>query len=92
MTDNRCEYCYSPGAPAVSEEAHVCASCFRLLKDPVLGLRLLRGHMTMRLRGTGPEPRVRRTVEAAMRQFEAMAELAARGSRRDPRSPRGPGS
>ena len=57
-----CEYCDTDGvlragpADGLEKQVYVCESCWKLLKDPKTALPLLRGHITMQLRGTVSSP------------------------------------
>lgn len=52
-----CEYCDTPGVAragkkdGLDREVYVCDGCWKLLKDPKTALPLLRGHLTMQLKG-----------------------------------------
>jgi hypothetical protein len=37
-------------------DIYVCDSCWKLLQNPVTALQLIRGQITLALRGTMPEP------------------------------------
>ena len=56
-SNNLCEYCGAEGKPRLSSDdlkydVHVCDKCWKLLKNPVTALPLIRSHLTMELRGT----------------------------------------
>lgn len=52
-----CEYCRKPGPrrsgpeDGLKEDLHVCRHCWRLLQDPVTAVQLLRGHLSLEMRG-----------------------------------------
>lgn len=56
-----CEFCLRPGVQRAGKEdglekpAFVCENCWKLLKDPRTALPLIRGNVSMNLRGTMPE-------------------------------------
>ena len=51
-----CEYCDLPGTKRAGKEdgldgdAFVCDSCWSMLRNPTLGLQLIRGHLTLKMR------------------------------------------
>jgi hypothetical protein len=53
----KCIYCDSDGVlratkqDGVSEDTYVCKGCWKLLQDPKTALPLIRGHLTLALRG-----------------------------------------
>ena len=58
-----CKYCMTKGIlrmPAEEtsskKDIYVCDSCWKLLQDPKTALQLIRGQITLALRGTVPEP------------------------------------
>lgn len=67
-----CEYCGAPGVLRVEkqegldEDVYVCDDCWRLLKDPKTALPLMRGHLTMKLKGKMPPSALSRTVNKYM--------------------------
>ena len=52
-----CEYCNTPGVLRIGKkdgaesDVYVCDSCWKLLKNPKTALPLIRGHLTMKLKG-----------------------------------------
>lgn len=52
-----CEYCGRSGpwragpADGLKEDMHVCAACWKLLQSPATALPLLRGHLSLEMRG-----------------------------------------
>ncbi len=62
----KCEYCLSEGAEPYVEGAAVCAQCQVLLRNPEDGLRLIRGHLCMKLRGTGDQAQLKALVDAGL--------------------------
>lgn len=66
---NKCEYCLSSGDSIRLEdgqEAFVCKRCWKLLQNPVTALPLIRGNITMSLRGKVPEKDLEKTVNSFM--------------------------
>lgn len=67
MSAHGCEYCGKPGRDRLGDgKSSVCDGCWRLLRDPRTALPLLRGHMTLSLRGKVPEAELKRKVDAFM--------------------------
>jgi hypothetical protein len=67
-----CQFCGKPaenleGLQGV--EAAVCPSCMELLKTPTTALPLIRGHLTLTLRGKVPEAELKRKVDAFMQMI-----------------------
>jgi hypothetical protein len=66
-----CEYCGRPGPKragpedGLRENAYACAACWGLLKSPATGLALLRGHLSLEMRGAVK----RRTAEGLLASF-----------------------
>lgn len=75
-TVGACEYCQSEGsgefADNGADKVYVCTMCQKLLSTPSTALRLMRGHMTLRLRGTMPSIRLKRLVDAFIEQLSKM--------------------
>lgn len=66
-----CEYCMNKTAPYLTPEkdgieAFVCSKCVKLLKDPVTALPLIRGNLTMKLRGEIPADKLSEMVNRLM--------------------------
>jgi hypothetical protein len=60
-----CDFCNNPGQNR-GDEVCVCASCWALLQDPKTALPLIRGTVTMKLRGTLPKAELDRMVNEFM--------------------------
>lgn len=60
-----CNFCSNPGEDR-GDSVSVCASCWSLLKDPKTALPLIRGTVTMQLRGTMPKAELDRVVNEFM--------------------------
>lgn len=60
-----CDFCDSPGQDR-GDDVCVCPSCWKLLQDPVTALPLIRGTVTMKLRGTMPKDQLDRVVNRFM--------------------------
>ena len=62
-----CEYCGRPGRKRIGpedgapEDVHACDHCWKLLQDPVTAVPLLRGHLSLEMRG---EPDAAKVVGA----------------------------
>lgn len=68
-----CEYCTGKGfkrlgiEDGLKEDVYVCDQCWKLLKNPLTALPLLRGHLNIILRSkTNPE-KVKQFTEAFVR-------------------------
>lgn len=72
-----CEYCSRSGdrisgpEDGLNSDLFVCAQCMALLRDPKVGLQLVRGNLTLALRGTGQD----RDVKKRINQFMDMLSL-----------------
>lgn len=72
-----CEYCNGPGelragkSDGLDREVYVCDSCWDLLKDPKTALPLLRGHITMHLKGKMPSDLLAKRVNKYMEMISA---------------------
>lgn len=57
METGKCEYCGREGEKragpedGLAENAYACAHCWRLLQNPVTAVALLRGHLSLEMRG-----------------------------------------
>ena len=52
---------------------YLCEKCESILKDPEFAMRLLRGHLSMKLRGTASEEQLEQLIEQglqALQQFK----------------------
>ncbi len=69
---NQCEFCMMEGivrataGDGLASDAHVCDKCWKLLQDPVTALPLLRGHLTLQLRGTMSPDKLEKALNAYM--------------------------
>lgn len=54
--DHRCEYCTNDGIKrldadnVIKTDTYACDQCWKLLKNPITAIPLLRGHMNLTLR------------------------------------------
>jgi hypothetical protein len=52
-----CEYCGRPGPrragaeDGLKDDLHVCSQCWKLLQSPATAVPLLRGHLSLEMRG-----------------------------------------
>jgi hypothetical protein len=61
-----CQYCTSAAKPLEGSEIAVCPKCWQLLQNPATALPLIRGHLTMTLRGTMPDSELKTKIDAFM--------------------------
>lgn len=61
-----CEYCNRQGKDRLGNGTAVCDPCWSLLQNPQTALPLLRGHMTLTLRGKIPEAELKKKVDKFM--------------------------
>jgi len=70
-----CEYCNAPGEmragikDGLEKDVHVCDDCWRLLKNPVTALPLIRGHLTMKLKGQMVPANLNRMINQYMEKI-----------------------
>jgi len=71
--DGPCRFCSrpgplraEPGRDPVEENVFVCAGCWDLLKNPATALQLIRGDLSITLRGTVPEAQLERSLNDFM--------------------------
>lgn len=70
-----CDYCGDPTertVEAMGERVPVCPRCGVLLASPMTGPRLIRGHVTMKLRGRVGNAQLKKLLDQAMPFFDAM--------------------
>jgi hypothetical protein len=75
-----CEYCTEETDRTVDTDSGsvpVCGKCASLLSSPRTGPRLIRGHLTMRLRGTVRPERLEELLTKGMPVLESMRKPAA---------------
>lgn len=66
----RCMYCGKPGTRRIEEaDSSVCGKCWKLLQNPATALPLIRGHLTLTLRGTVPEDKLKLHIDKFMEQL-----------------------
>ncbi len=65
-----CDFCDHPGDDR-GDGVCVCPSCWKLLQDPKTALPLIRGTVTMKMRGTMPKDRLDRVVDEFMGMVSA---------------------
>ena len=69
---NNCEYCNHEGilrvekSTGVDHDVYVCGYCWKLLQNPVTALPLIRGHLTLNLRGFAPKEQLDRILNQYM--------------------------
>lgn len=71
MKTGICEYCHGKGPlfigpPEYEYEVYVCVQCMKLLKNPVTALPLIRGNITLKLRGEVNEAKFTEMLESYM--------------------------
>ncbi len=69
-----CEYCSSQSPVFVEEsensvESFLCGKCLNLLRNPLTALPLIRGNLTMKLRGTMSEKKLNDTLNSFMEKL-----------------------
>lgn len=70
MTEGRCEYCSGSGPERVStgegveKPVYVCATCWKMMKDPRKAIPLMRGNTALNLRGKMSEEDFKKMAEA----------------------------
>ncbi len=70
MSKDGCEYCGRPGKrragpeDGLAEDAYACDQCWKLLQSPATALPLLRGHLSLEMRGIAPGDRSEKAVSA----------------------------
>ena len=73
MTKSNCDYCSLPTNNQVgTSEIHVymCEKCELLLKDPELAMRLIRGHLSMKLRGTASSEALEKLIDDGIKALQ----------------------
>ena len=61
-----CQFCNRSAGVRKDLEIGVCDQCWALLQKPVTALPLIRGHLTLSLRGKMPEAELKKRVNAFM--------------------------
>ena len=61
-----CQYCSRPADIQVEKNTFVCSVCWKLLQNPATALPLIRGHLTMTLRGKMPDAELKRKIDMFM--------------------------
>ena len=75
MQSGSCTFCHRSGPvragkeDGLSNEVYVCESCWRLLKNPVTGLPLIRGNLMISMRGKFPEDQLKKMVNLFMEKI-----------------------
>ncbi len=73
MTTGRCKYCLCLGAEEFSDTGSiVCIPCRKILSNPETGIRLIKGHMILTLRGSMAEEKLRLLIHGFMIHFDKM--------------------
>ena len=63
---SRCHFCVKPAKIIEGMEVAVCSNCFELLKNKHTALPLIRGQLTLSLRGQMPEAELKKRVDTFM--------------------------
>ncbi len=73
MTEGPCEYC-GKNAPEFMKELEVflCGACKKLLANPATALPLIRGHLTLKLRGTIREETLKKWIDDYMNLLSSL--------------------
>ena len=72
-----CDYCLMQTDHQVGTSeipVYLCEKCELLLKDPEFAMRLIRGHLSMKLRGTNSEEELEKLINngiEALQNFKA---------------------
>jgi hypothetical protein len=61
-----CKFCLRPTETREGLSVAVCASCWKLLQNPNTALPLIRGHLTLALRGKLPEAELKKRINQFM--------------------------
>jgi hypothetical protein len=67
-----CEFCFKPGKrragpeDGLEKDVFICDVCWRLLKNPLTALPLIRGNITLSLRGKIEEKKLQKMVNRYM--------------------------
>jgi hypothetical protein len=69
-----CIFCYGEGTPRVKtdaggEELSVCDYCWKLLQDPKTALPLIRGHLSLTMRGRIPADQLKFQIDKFMERI-----------------------
>jgi len=67
---DKCLYCSRPAKQKGTDVA-VCQACMVLLKNPATALPLIRGHLTMTLRGKLPEADLKIKIDSFMEMISS---------------------
>ena len=66
---NTCQYCSKPTDIQVDTNVFVCPICWKLLQDPITALPLIRGHLTLILRGKIPDNELKKKINTFMQMI-----------------------
>jgi hypothetical protein len=76
MTEGPCHFCSrtgalraKPGEDQVEEEVYVCQGCWDLLRDPATALPLIRGDLSITLKGTVPDAQLSKSLNSFMERL-----------------------
>jgi hypothetical protein len=61
-----CQFCNRLAQPRDGLETGVCDECWQLLQKPTTALPLIRGHLTLTLRGKMPEAELKKKIDDFM--------------------------
>jgi hypothetical protein len=53
----------------IAEDAYVCNSCWKLMQNPITALPLIRGHLTLTLRGLVPQKKLDQMINNFMEKI-----------------------
>lgn len=77
--DGPCYFCSRSGKLRIradenpySKDVHVCDQCWKLLQNPATALPLIRGDLSVSLRGTMPEARLKATIDKYMEKLASL--------------------
>ena len=62
-----CTYCSRPSRKQDGIDVEVCPECWKLLQNPITALPLIRGHLTMTLRGKMPDSELKMRIDEFMK-------------------------
>ena len=61
-----CQFCTKSAEPREGLEVGVCSACWQLLRNPTTALPLIRGHLTLTLRGKVSDAELKRQIDEFM--------------------------
>jgi len=60
-----CQFCTMAGKDR-EDGVYICDACWKLLQEPTTAMALIRGHLTMELRGKMPEEDLKKHIDKFM--------------------------